>query len=282
MATLHSSPAMQDFLEAPDIRTLQVSVVTTANGSNDLVCSNTVGFNRPGGAAATSGVVFTKRSAEILTVDNISTAVVMSSLAASPLQTLQLNIRELYAPMLLQDPTWAGQLTRETRQTLEALNQALEAAMQIGDKQGSEDDFANILTPHDECQHWKLIDAGMMPAASADQRGRAKQYWDVLRPLAEQLAMWHDLPLPSMGKLLQDVQGALDALFQAGYREARMLHFIRILGAALDGYLKRKLGAASLRARCSSPLACFSSKPAPPWVPLGALPVSHAPLVPWP
>ena len=112
---LHGDPAMQDFLEQPSVKTLQVSVVQTSNGTNDLACSNTVGFSRPGGAAATAGVVFTKRSSEVLTADNMASAVVMSTLAASPLQTLQLNIRQLYAPMLLQDPQWAGQLDAKTR-----------------------------------------------------------------------------------------------------------------------------------------------------------------------
>lgn len=236
---------MQDFLEQPSVKTLQVSVVQTSNGTNDLACSNTVGFSRPGGAAATAGVVFTKRSSDVLTADNMASAVVMSTLAASPLQTLQLNIRQLYAPMLLQDPQWAGQLDAKTRATLEALDSALEQAVQLGAnrEQGhDEDDFGNILTPHDECQHWKLIDGGMMPAASSDQRSRARQYWDVLLPLAEQLAMFNELPMPSMSKLLSELQGALDSLFQAGYKETRMLHFIRIIGSSLDGYLKRKLG----------------------------------------
>ena len=80
-----------------------------------------------------------------------------------------------------------------------------------------------------------------MPAASSDQRSRAPVLGR-LAPLAEQLAMFNELPMPSMSKLLSELQGALDSLFQAGYKETRMLHFIRIIGSSLDGYLKRKLG----------------------------------------
>ena len=243
-AKLHADPALQEFLEQPSVRTLQVSVVPSG-GSSDLECSNTVGFARPGGGNATGGVVFTKRSADMLTADNMATSVVMTTLVQSPLQTLQLNIKELYAPMLIKDKQVFNQLDPQTRATLEALDSALEAAVQLGMKKEhghDEDDFANILTPHDECQHWKLIDGGMMPAASSDQRGRARQYWDILRPLADQIAMLHELPMPTMSKLLADLQGALDALFQAGYKESRMLHLIRVIGSALDGYLKRKLG----------------------------------------
>ena len=65
---------------------------------------------------------------------------------------------------------------RQNARHPEALDSALEQAVQLGAnrEQGhDEDDFGNILTPHDECQHWKLIDGGMMPAASSDQRARA-------------------------------------------------------------------------------------------------------------
>ena len=126
----------------------------------------------------------------------------MTTLVQSPLQTLQLNIKELYAPMLIKDKQVFNQLDPQTRATLEALDSALEAAVQLGMKKEhghDEDDFANILTPHDECQHWKLIDGGMMPAASSDQRGRARQYWDILRPLADQIAMLHELPMQLRG-----------------------------------------------------------------------------------
>ena len=175
-SAVHGSPAMQDFLENSEVRTLQVCASPSASGAqgaSELVCTTSVGLASPSAGAPSSAVVFTKRSAELLTAQNMPAAVVMSSLGESPLQTLQLNIKELFAPMLLKDPQWKKQLDDKTRQTLEALNAALTAALQLS---GGEDDFANILTPHAECQHWRRISAGEDYSATADQRNRARQH----------------------------------------------------------------------------------------------------------
>lgn len=119
--------------------------------------------------------------------------------------------------------------------------------MQLGSHLGpGEEDTANILTLHDECQHWKMIDGGMRPSATTDERKRAREFWEVLRPISEQLAMFDELPAPEMEKLLRELQSACDALFQAGYREARMLFLLRLVGTSLDGYLKKKLGELNL------------------------------------
>ena len=57
--SLHNAPAMQEFLEQPSVRTLQVSVVPSANssGANELDCSTSVGLSARSGTA-TSGVIF--------------------------------------------------------------------------------------------------------------------------------------------------------------------------------------------------------------------------------
>ena len=169
-ASLHGCSALANFLEQPHVRTLQVSVVPSKAGAGtyELSASTAVGFSSQNGSRASSGIVFIKRSMEALTADNMSTVVMMSTLGASPLQSLQLNVRQLYAPMLLQDPTWASKLDADARRSLEALDTALDAAMQLGDKQGAEEDVSTIVTPHDECQHWKMIDAGYMAGATSE------------------------------------------------------------------------------------------------------------------
>ena len=241
--TLHSSPAFSDFLEQPSVRAMQVSVVPSSGGTgtSELMASTSVGLSTSQGTSATAGVVFTKCSADMLTAENISSAVMMTTLSASPLQSLQLSIRQLYAPMLLQDPQWASKLDAETRRTLGALDSALESAVQLGERTHSEDDFSNIMTPHDECQHWKMIDAGRMPSATADQRARARTFWDALRPIADQLAAFYEQPPPEMVRLLRELQSTLDGLFQSGYPAARMLHLLRVVGSSIDGYVKKRL-----------------------------------------
>ena len=115
-SAVHRSAALQDFLENSELRTLQVSVAPNAMGSSELLCSTSVGLTNPSGSAASTAVIFTKCTAEPLTAHNMPLAVVMSSLGESPLQTLQLNIKELFAPLLLKDPQWKKQLDGKTRQ----------------------------------------------------------------------------------------------------------------------------------------------------------------------
>ena len=43
-----------------------------------------------------------------------------------------------------------------------------------------------------------------------------------------------------------ELQDALDALHRAGYTEERMLHFLRVLGAAFDAYVQAALSKVSL------------------------------------
>jgi hypothetical protein len=203
-ASLHGSSALANFLEQPHVRTLQVSVVPSKAGAGtyELSASTAVGFSSQNGSRASSGIVFIKRSMEALTNDNMSTVVMMSTLGASPLQSLQLNVRQLYAPMLLQDPTWASKLDADARRSLEALDTALDAAMQLGEKQGAEEDVSTIGTPHDECQHWKMIDAGYMAGATSEQRARARQFWEVLQPYAEPLSNFRIVELSHSQELM--------------------------------------------------------------------------------
>ncbi len=246
--SVHASSALDDFLEQSSVRTLQVSAVGgDGGGPCELVCSTAVGLSRAAvGAADGAAVVFTKRSSEPLTAENIASAVIVNSLGGSPLHALQLQIKQLYSPMLLGDPAWSSQLDARTRSTLEALETALESAVQLGVHLSSDADYSNILTPWDECAHWRSIDGGGMPNADAEARRHAKEFWEILRPISEQLGVFFELPFGEMERLLKELQSALDALFQAGYKEARMAHFLRLIGTSLDGYVKKRLAELNL------------------------------------
>ena len=129
-AAFHVSSELSNFLETSSVATLQVSVVPSKEQPEalDLTFSNSAGL----AADSSGGVAFTKSSSQPLTTENISTSVLMNTLSSSPLLALQLQIKQLYAPILLQDPHWAGQLNLETQQTLEALDAALSSAVQRG------------------------------------------------------------------------------------------------------------------------------------------------------
>ena len=40
-------------------------------------------------------------------------------------------------------------------------------------------------------------------------------------------------------ELLEHMQDVLDTLFRASFKEPRMLHFFRLLGGAIDGYVQQ-------------------------------------------
>ena len=98
--------------------------------------------------------------------------------------------------------------------------------------QASEDDVAGILTPFDECQHWKLLATGGLASNNAEVRRRAELYWQTLSPVADKLRSLQALPMADVVELLEHMQDVLDTLFRASFKEPRMLHFFRLLGGA--------------------------------------------------
>lgn len=128
ISSLQTSRPLQDFVESPSVGLLQISVVTDAHGQHDIAISSSVNV----ASDCAGGVVFTKRSAEELSAENISTIVLMTTFQASPLQTFYLMIKELYAPLLLEDPHWASQLDVTTRHTLQSLTTELSSTVRRG------------------------------------------------------------------------------------------------------------------------------------------------------
>ena len=139
-----------------------------------------------------------------------------------------------------------AQLDAKTASNLEQLEAGLSSAMQRGGAGSSEEDVAGIVTPADECEHWRLNSMGYGAAASgpraAEVRGRAEQFWAVLGPVAERLAGFAQLPAAELEELLQEMQDVLDGLHRMGFNEARMMHLMSVVGSALDGHAKQALG----------------------------------------
>ena len=76
--------------------------------------------------------------------------------------------------------------------------------------------------------------------------GNAEEYRAAQMPDADKLGAVAQLPMEEMRELLEPLQDALDALHRAGYTEERMLHFLRVLGAAFDAYVQAALSKVSL------------------------------------
>ena len=234
-STIAASAELRRFMEDPSCSVLQVSGVPRSGGARELVLANVVSV----GSDADAGVVFTKRSTEPITAFNVEEVVLVTSLQGSPLVALQLTLKQLYAPLLLQDPQWASLLDQKTASSLEALERAVSSAVQRGGKAGAEEDVGGILTPHDECERWRLIamGAGARPVGGEERR-RAEEVWGALMPVAEKLGVISQLSVGDLEELLEGMQDVLDQLFRAGYKEARMTHFLRVIGSAIDAYAK--------------------------------------------
>ena len=115
---------------------------------------------------------------------------------------------------------------------LRALDAQLSAAARARRAAAAARTTSSVRTPHDECEFWRRR------AMGGGRGGNAEEYWAALMPVAEKLGACAQLPMEEMRELLEPLQDALDALHRAGYTEERMLHFLRVLGAAFDAYVQ--------------------------------------------
>lgn len=200
---LRDSKELDTFLETTSVHVLQVTGAARNGGRRELAMSHSVSL----GSDADVGVIFTKRSTDLITDGNVEEVVMMQTMHGSPLHSLQLTIQQLYAPLLLQDPHRASTLDAKTQSTLEALEKAVSSAVQSGG--GSADDFSGIMSPHDECEHWRLSAGGMTGRSlSADEQRRAENVWNALQPVSEKLRTMNRLPVAEMAELIETVRTA--------------------------------------------------------------------------
>ena len=235
---LQAASEVGDFLEDASVMVLHVRVVPGGRGK-DLAMSTAISPPTNTLEGEGSGVVFTKQfTAERITDRNVSAAVAVSSLQAPPLDALQTSLKQLYAPLL---QGMGSQLDPKVLESLRALDAQLSAAAaRAAGGSGGEDDTSSVRTPHDECEFWRRR------AMGSGRGGNAEEYWAALMPVAEKLGAFAQLPMEEMRELLEPLQDALDALHRAGYTEERMLHFLRVLGAAFDAYVQAALSKVSL------------------------------------
>ena len=235
---LQAASEVGDFLEDASVMVLHVRVVPGGRGK-DLAMSTAISPPTNTLEGEGSGVVFTKQfTAERITDRNVSAAVAVSSLQAPPLDALQTSLKQLYAPLL---QGMGSQLDPKVLESLRALDAQLSAAAaRAAGGSGGEDDTSSVRTPHDECEFWRRR------AMGGGRGGNAEEYWAALMPVAEKLGAFAQLPMEEMRELLEPLQDALDALHRAGYTEERMLHFLRVLGAAFDAYVQAALSKVSL------------------------------------
>jgi hypothetical protein len=62
------------------------------------------------------------------------------------------------------------------------------------------------MSPHDECEHWRLSSTGMSgrKLSSEDQRS-AEEIWRAFSPVSERLRALHRLPAAEVAELIEQV-----------------------------------------------------------------------------
>ncbi|KAJ1640034.1 dynein heavy chain and region D6 of dynein motor-domain-containing protein [Pavlovales sp. CCMP2436] len=244
-AQVEDAREVSRFLEDPTCFVLQIAAVQQGG---QFALSVTNGSEVVAGSEGAA--LFTKCSAEPIADSNVHKCVLVSHVQGSPLVGLHSLLHNVYSPLLCDEASpWFSRLDSKSRGLMLQVESALSsaahgAALKLGD--GGEQDLSNILTPADECRHWEVL--ANRPAYGADPAAvvRAQEVWQALEPLAEQLDSFAELGFGEALELLDALHDALDAMHDALCPEKRMVHLMRVVGSAVDGYVKRQLGGLDL------------------------------------
>ncbi|GAA6078243.1 cytoplasmic dynein 2 heavy chain 1 isoform X1 [Tachysurus ichikawai] len=131
-------------------------------------------------------LVFFKLRPCVITEENISSMVLVSSMLESPISTLYQSIRTVFNPALHQDEKWSQTFDPRLQSLLSELEAGLGSVLRhthpknSGKKTLSEDDVLGMLTPCDEFQYWAEVSRS---AERSSARERAKYFSELFKPI---------------------------------------------------------------------------------------------------
>ena len=201
----------------------------------------------PSNASIANEMHFVKTSYDAITEANIATALLQSSLRASPVLALSSYLQEVFVPLFLGDPKWAATLESGRLPSLiHELSSGLAMCLRrgAGDRTkgplAEEADLSGILTPLDEARYWK-------DAAAEKKDERSRLISDSLEAIASSFAEdWRALSFAQLLELGQELQEALNELWQLEvsppYPETRMHNLLGALAGVVCRTVQSKLG----------------------------------------
>ena len=157
LSEVYSSRELNTFLDDGNSPVLAARY-DTHQGTKSINLSNTV---EPSDTAE-KVLIFLKLQPEVITPDNLHQNVFVSSMLASPINTLYHSVQKVFAPLLLKDEKWSRNSDPKLQSLLSELEARLGSVVRKQDRNRSSgvanvDDEANvggILTPQDEFQYW--------------------------------------------------------------------------------------------------------------------------------
>jgi hypothetical protein len=68
------------------------------------------------------------------------------------------------------------------------------------------------MSPHDECEHWRLSSTGMSGRKlSSEEQRRAEEIWQAFQPVSERLRTLDCLPAAEVAELIEQVAPAANS-----------------------------------------------------------------------
>uniref|UniRef100_A0A8B9KYT5 Dynein cytoplasmic 2 heavy chain 1 n=1 Tax=Astyanax mexicanus TaxID=7994 RepID=A0A8B9KYT5_ASTMX len=193
-------------------------------------------------------LVFFKLHPCVITEENVSRAVLVSTMLESPVHTLYQTLRQVFNPALLQDEKWSQAFDPRLQSLLSELEEGLGSVLRhtlpkdSGKKRLSEDDVVGIVTPSDEFQYWAELG---QTVEKSSKRERAAHFSELFKPIVKDYSNLESLSLLDALELAENSRDVLDDVWRQNehtpYPEIRMRRLMDIIGSSLGRFVQKKL-----------------------------------------
>ncbi|XP_072546992.1 cytoplasmic dynein 2 heavy chain 1 isoform X2 [Salminus brasiliensis] len=238
-SSLSASTALNAFLDDAN----QFILATSADGE-ELRFSNKM----DSGWDEEPVLVFFKLRPCVITEENVSRAVLVSTMLESPVSTLYQTLRQVFNPALLQDEKWSQAFDPRLQSLLSELEAGLGSVLRhthlkdSGKRSLSEDDVVGIVTPSDEFQYWAELGH---TAERSSERERAAHFSELFQPIVKDYSNLDSVSVVEALDLVENTRDVLDDVWRqnehAPYRETRMRRLMDVIGSSLGRFVQKKL-----------------------------------------
>uniref|UniRef100_W5K866 Cytoplasmic dynein 2 heavy chain 1 n=1 Tax=Astyanax mexicanus TaxID=7994 RepID=W5K866_ASTMX len=180
-------------------------------------------------------LVFFKLHPCVITEENVSRAVLVSTMLESPVHTLYQTLRQVFNPALLQDEKWSQAFDPRLQSLLSELEEGLGSVLRHTLPKDS-----GIVTPSDEFQYWAELG---QTVEKSSKRERAAHFSELFKPI--DYSNLESLSLLDALELAENSRDVLDDVWRQNehtpYPEIRMRRLMDIIGSSLGRFVQKKL-----------------------------------------
>ncbi|XP_063970614.1 cytoplasmic dynein 2 heavy chain 1 [Lytechinus pictus] len=248
ITSLYSARELNNFLDDGNCSVLSAKL-NSSGGNKKVYLSNKVDPSDSGEKV----IAFFKLRPDVISADNVQSSILTVSMMDSPVGALFHAVDKVFAPLLIEDEKYNRSFNPKLQSLLSELRAGLKSLVRKQDpsqggpvKRGDED-FAGILTPSDEFQHWSEV---AMSGRNQDAKERAEHFLSFFETVSREFDVLDTLSLEEGQELVETTQDAVDDVWKQGefdpYPEKRMAHLLEVIGSAFGRFIQRKLGAFDL------------------------------------